>query len=96
MAINKHHFPSITITFVLFWFLNLFAAIWVWITLLPTQILNAERKDKPIGMRDYIGWGLFVVGFILEATADYQKAAFRQDPNNVVCGCRVLVLYCIH
>ncbi|XP_071803539.1 uncharacterized protein [Asterias amurensis] len=66
--------------FFVFWTVQ---AIWVWITLLPTQILNAERNDKPIGMRDYIGWGLFVVGFILEVTADYQKAAFRQDPNNV-------------
>ncbi|XP_038044776.1 uncharacterized protein LOC119719404 [Patiria miniata] len=58
-------------------------AVWVWVTLLPTQILNAEKNDRPLTKRDYVGWGLFVVGFLLEIVADYQKAAFRANPDNV-------------
>ncbi|XP_006817278.1 uncharacterized protein LOC102808528, partial [Saccoglossus kowalevskii] len=56
--------------------------IWIWITLLPTLILNSESKDKPLTKRDYIGWSMFVIGFFLEAVADHQKSVFRANPEN--------------
>ena len=48
------------------------------------MILNSEQKDKPLGIRDYIGWGLWTAGFLLEVTADWQKSAFKADPDNAV------------
>ena len=54
-------------------------------TLLPTMIVNSEKKDKPLGIRDYLGWALWVAGFLMEATADYQKTVFKADPDNAVC-----------
>ncbi len=62
-----------------------FAALWVWLTLLPTMILNSEKRDKPLGIRDYAGWGLWITGFCLEVMADYQKTVFKADPDNAVC-----------
>jgi len=56
--------------------------IWVFVTLLPTLILNSERRNPPLGARDYIGWGIWTVGFIFEVVADTQKTFFRNDPLN--------------
>eukprot|EP00112_Aurelia_sp_Birch-Aquarium-sp1_P026397 Seg934.7 transcript_id=Seg934.7/GoldUCD/mRNA.D3Y31 product="putative protein" protein_id=Seg934.7/GoldUCD/D3Y31 len=67
------------VTFFVFWTIQ---AVWIWITLAPTAILNTKRQDAPIGLRDYIGWGLWIVGFLLEAIADKQKSEFKSDPNN--------------
>ncbi|KPP78282.1 hypothetical protein Z043_102228 [Scleropages formosus] len=58
-------------------------ALWVFVTLLPTLILNSERRDKPLGTRDYVGWGIWGVGFATEAIADQQKWNFKQDTNNI-------------
>lgn len=57
-------------------------AIWVWVCLLPTLILNSKQKDRPLGMRDYVGWSLWLVGMALEVLADYQKFTFRSIPDN--------------
>lgn len=65
--------------FFIYWTLQ---ALWVWMTLLPTMIVNSEKKDKPLGIRDYLGWALWVAGFLMEATADYQKTVFKADPDN--------------
>ena len=56
--------------------------IWVWLTALPTLILNSKSEDTAIGRRDYIGWCLWLVGMLIEATADYQKYTFRSKPAN--------------
>ncbi|XP_072022755.1 uncharacterized protein [Amphiura filiformis] len=66
-------------TFFIYWTIQ---ALWVWLTLLPTMILNSEKRDKPLGLRDYAGWGLWTAGFLLEAVADYQKTVFKADPDN--------------
>ncbi|XP_062871820.1 uncharacterized protein si:ch211-210c8.6 [Trichomycterus rosablanca] len=57
-------------------------AVWVFVTLLPTLILNTEQRDKPLGPRDYIGWGIWALGFVTEAVADQQKWNFKSDPDN--------------
>lgn len=51
-------------------------------TLLPTLMLNSEKRDVPLGTRDYIGWTLWGLGFATEAIADQQKWLFKRDPNN--------------
>ena len=57
---------------------------WVWLTLLPTLILNTERRNPALGARDYIGYGLWLTGFLLEVIADMQKSIFKADPANEV------------
>ena len=66
----------------LFWTFWTIQALWVWTTLLPTMMLNIKKYDKPLGMRDYVGWGMFAAGFLIEMVADNQKSRFRADPAN--------------
>ncbi|XP_059902994.1 uncharacterized protein si:ch211-210c8.6 [Gadus macrocephalus] len=66
-------------TFFVYWSIQ---AVWVFMTLLPTLMLNAERRDVPVGVRDYIGWGVWGLGFVTQAVADQQKWFFKRDPNN--------------
>lgn len=65
--------------FLLFWTLQ---GIWVYVSILPVLILNSETKDQPLSLRDCVGWTLWVGGFLLETVADWQKARFRNEPNN--------------
>ena len=57
-------------------------AAWIWVTLAPTMILNTKRQNPELSARDYIGWSLWLVGFILETVADTQKSSFKSNPNN--------------
>lgn len=65
-------------------FLGVLAALWVFMTLLPTLMLNSERRGVPLGTRDYVGWALWGFGFATEAIADQQKWIFKSNPNNAV------------
>ncbi|XP_029450881.1 uncharacterized protein LOC115087617 [Rhinatrema bivittatum] len=67
-------------TFFIYWTVQ---GVWVFLTLLPTMILNLEKHNKPLGMRDYLGWCTWAVGFIMEAVADQQKWNFQRDPANM-------------
>ncbi|XP_071333292.1 uncharacterized protein [Trachinotus anak] len=66
-------------TFFVYWTIQ---AVWVFMTLLPTLMLNSERRDVPLGTRDYVGWTLWGLGFATEAIADQQKWFFKRDPDN--------------
>ncbi|KAK7493212.1 hypothetical protein BaRGS_00015549 [Batillaria attramentaria] len=65
--------------FFIYWTLQ---AVWVFSTLLPTLMLNSKKDDKPLTTRDYIGWGLWGLGFFFEVVADYQKSQFKANPEN--------------
>lgn len=54
----------------------------MWLTLLPTLILNSKQEDTDISLRDYVGWILWLFGMVIEAVADYQKYTFRSNPAN--------------
>ena len=56
--------------------------LWVWLTLLPTLIVNSKREEPKIGYRDFIGWGVWLLGMLIEIVADYQKYTFRSDLGN--------------
>lgn len=71
--------------------------VWVFLTILPTLIVNTKREDRPITTQDYIGWSMWVTGFLLETIADSQKSSFRANPENQVgitesTNCRLKVL----
>ena len=56
----------------------------MFVTLLPTLMLNSSEKDRPIGRLDWIGWGLWSIGMLFEVVADFQKSAFRRRSENRV------------
>ncbi len=58
--------------------------IWIIMTLLPTLFLNEKQVDKPLTKTDFVGWGMWLFGFIFEVIADQQKLAFKNNPNNQV------------
>ncbi|CAB1329974.1 unnamed protein product [Coregonus sp. 'balchen'] len=66
-------------TFFVYWNVQ---AVWVFMTLLPTLMLNSEQRDEPLGLRDYLGWGIWGLGFATEAIADQQKWLFKGNPDN--------------
>ena len=69
---------------------------WVWLTALPTLILNSKKEDTEICTRDYVGWAMWLVGMLIESTADYQKYTFRSNPANrcvCVCACMCVCVY---
>ena len=69
------------VMFFKFWTIQ---GLWVFVTLLPTLILNSERRSVPVGLRDYIGWTMWGLGFLVEVVADMQKSIFKANPINEV------------
>ena len=65
-------------------FFCIFSAAWVFLTLLPTLIQNSKKRDVPIGTREKVGWGIAILGLLLETISDYQKSQFKANPDNAV------------
>ncbi|XP_064647603.1 uncharacterized protein LOC135500230 [Lineus longissimus] len=65
--------------FFMFWTIQ---GVWIFVTLLPTLIMHSKKRDTPVGLRDYTGWSMWLIGFLIEVIADYQKSAFRNNPDN--------------
>ncbi|WAQ95096.1 hypothetical protein MAR_007567, partial [Mya arenaria] len=65
-----------------FWVYWTIQGLWIFVTLLPVLVLNNKKEDKPLTYRDYAGWGLWTLGFLFESIADYQKSAFKANPDN--------------
>lgn len=62
---------------------------WVWTVSLPVTIVNASDRDPSLLPEDIIGWIMWSVGFIIEATADQQKLWFKNFPENRGKWCNV-------
>jgi steroid 5-alpha reductase family enzyme len=41
-----------------------------------------QRRQPSLNAIDWLGWTIWIVGFIFEVVADYQKSQFRSDPAN--------------
>ena len=54
----------------------------MWLTLSPTLILNKKKTDSELTARDYAGWSVWFIGFLLETIGDYQRYTFRSNPAN--------------
>lgn len=67
--------------FALFW---IFQMLWVWIVSLPLTYLNSlapEAATNATSVADIAGWSLAAAGLVLEAVADHEKFAYRQDTS---------------
>ncbi|MCL7042242.1 hypothetical protein MKW94_015305 [Papaver nudicaule] len=69
-----------------FWILQ---AVWVWTVSLPVTVVNASNRDPSIQAADVIGWILWLVGLVVEATADQQKLKFKNLPESRGKWCNV-------
>jgi len=69
-----------------FWVFQLLS---IWVIVLPEVILNSKQSDMDFNWRDYLGWCMFLVGFICEIISDHQKFTFRLNPNNNCHWCDV-------
>lgn len=47
-------------------------------------MLLSHPDFKPLTNRDYLGFGLWSLGFLIETIADFQKSVFRNNPENKV------------
>lgn len=57
-------------------------ALWVTLTEMPVLLINDRDDLGPLSIPDYLFMGAWLLGFLLEAAADTQKMAFREDPVN--------------
>jgi steroid 5-alpha reductase family enzyme len=58
-----------------------FQAVLAWVISLP--LLGAvAAPEAPLGLLDYLGVTLWVIGFCFEAGGDWQLARFKRDPAN--------------
>lgn len=69
-----------------FW---VFQAMWVWTVTLPVTIVNASDRNPSVKAVDIIGWIIWTVGFLVEATADQEKLSFKNSPDNRGKWCNV-------
>ncbi|XP_004299539.1 PREDICTED: uncharacterized protein LOC101310607 isoform X1 [Fragaria vesca subsp. vesca] len=69
-----------------FW---IFQAVWVWTVSLPVTVVNSSNKTPSLQAADFIGWIMWSVGFLVEATADQQKLVFKNSPENRGKWCNV-------
>lgn len=68
------------IKFFIFWF---FQILWVYTVSLPVIFINSPTSVRTsVGVTDYVGAVIFVVGFVLEVIADTHKFIFRNNPSN--------------
>lgn len=58
----------------------LIQAVLMWIVSLPVQA--AAHLSAPFGVLDWVGTGVWMVGFAFEAIGDWQLSRFRADPAN--------------
>jgi steroid 5-alpha reductase family enzyme len=77
-AIRERNQPRFAIKslFLVFWLQALLA----WVISLP--LLGAFSSIAPLGILDYLGLALWLIGFGFEALGDWQLSRFKQNPGN--------------
>merc|ERR1711998_324570 len=56
--------------------------LWVIFTALGALTINCSASVKPLCINDYVGFGIWALGFLIEVVADGQKTAFNNNPEN--------------
>jgi len=70
-----------------FWLVSLYRvylvqAVAMWIVSLPLQAGGALGAGRGLGALDFVGAGVWLVGFAFESIGDLQLSRFRADPAN--------------
>ncbi|KAJ3272282.1 hypothetical protein HDV01_005821 [Terramyces sp. JEL0728] len=63
------------------WFLQ---GVWIYLTAFPVYVVNVTPANElaPIGVLDYVGFAMWLVGFTFETVADYQKIRWQNRVGN--------------
>lgn len=56
--------------------------VWVFMSVLPVLIINQSKEKFAVGLLDYIGISLWIIGFLIEVVADYQKITWQKLVEN--------------
>ncbi len=56
--------------------------LWVTVTAAAAFVVITAKEDASFGFFGIVGLSVWLVGFSIEAIADYQKSAFKQNPAN--------------
>jgi len=76
--------------FLIFWVFQMF---WAFLCCSPVIFVNTDRagdrNDDEILATSYVGWLIFVLGFLCQVVADIQKYRFRADPSNKGTFCSI-------
>ena len=57
--------------------------LWVFLTMIVVIVINSQADSAhALGIWDYIGLSIWILGFGIETIADNQKKAFNTEPNN--------------
>ena len=70
-----------------YWWISFFQTfllqgILMWLISAPLLGAQFFGQDKPLGMLDYIGLGIWVIGLTFEAGGDFQLSVFKANPAN--------------
>jgi steroid 5-alpha reductase family enzyme len=70
-----------------YWWISFFQTfllqgILMWIISLPLLGINLNSSSQNLGLLDFLGILVWLIGFIFEAGGDFQLARFRKDANN--------------
>eukprot|EP00128_Syssomonas_multiformis_P006621 Colp12_sorted_trinity150504_noHs@13161 len=68
--------------FAVFW---IFQAIWVFTVSLPLIFINSEIVNPELGVADYVGWSLFILGLLIETVGDQQKFNYKNNGGRKWC-----------
>lgn len=56
--------------------------LWVLLTSAAALAIITTDQPEPFGWVGYLGFAVWIIGFAIEAAADRQKSAFRENPEN--------------
>jgi steroid 5-alpha reductase family enzyme len=59
-------------------------AVWLWTVSLPVTVVNSRSRNPALRAVDIVGWIMWSVGFLVEATADHQKFVLKNSQENIV------------
>jgi len=81
VAMRQHHGPR-------FWWVSLFTvfllqALVLWFIAWPLQAACVLKSQKSLGLLDWLGVALWLIGFLFEAIGDWQLVKFKSAPENV-------------
>jgi steroid 5-alpha reductase family enzyme len=70
-----------------YWWISFFQTfllqgILMWIISLPLLGTNLNSSSQSLGILDFLGILIWIIGFVFEAGGDFQLAQFRKDINN--------------